>query len=78
VKVVVAKSERIHEGLRFRGSFFQHRRGLILVNSRGLALWRFIFQRTQELNPREFTRVGALELYFSKVWEIYVGLSAHI
>ena len=41
-------------------------RSVILVNSRGFALWSFIFRRPQGSNPREFTRVCALELYFSK------------
>ena len=41
-------------------------RSLILVNSDGFTLLSFIFGRSEELNPREFTRVCALELYVSK------------
>ena len=32
------------------------------MNSRGFALWSSIFRRSKRLNPREFTRVCALEL----------------
>ena len=43
--------------------FLEGLRGLILVNSRGFALWSLIFGGSEELNPREFTRVCALKLY---------------
>ena len=46
--------------------YFEGLRDLILVNSRGFALWSFVFKGSEELNPREFTRVCALELYFRK------------
>ena len=45
---------------------FEGLMGLILVNSRGFALWSYIFRKSEEPNPREFMRVCALELYFSK------------
>ena len=43
-------------------------RSLILVNSGGFAFWSFIFWGSEEPNPREFTMVCALELYFLRVW----------
>ena len=30
------------------------------MNSRGFALWSFILKGSEELNPREFTRIGQL------------------
>ena len=37
-------------------------RSVILVNSRGFALWSFIFRRSKKPNPREFTRLRPLRL----------------